>query len=106
MIAKLSKAPPAEIARVGMHTLAEHHEHLLFTSFDLSFRDDHGDPDPSSSQVGAIFDFDANFLNPLEDELVDFGGLGDELEKELGWGQPHTENQQLFVPLYIYLDPI
>jgi hypothetical protein len=32
------KAPrPAEDARADMHTLKEHHDHLLSNSFDLSF---------------------------------------------------------------------
>jgi meiotic recombination protein REC8, fungi type len=76
-----------------MHTLTEHHEHLLTASFDLSY---HGSG-PSSSQVDADFRFDNNLLNPPSDGLLDFGGLGDELEKELGWGPSQVENKELYV---------
>lgn len=79
-----------------MHTLTEHHDHLLSTSFDLSF---HGsaDPgaDPSSSQAGAFGFHDDMFLGDGIDLGDDFGaGIGDDLARELGegWGVPLADN--------------
>lgn len=92
------KAPTSlrtEVARGEIHTLTEHHEHLLSASFDLSYHGSGGDPGHSSSQVDADFGFDINFLNPPSDGLLDFGGLGDELERELGWGPSQAENKEL-----------
>ncbi|KAJ2920204.1 hypothetical protein MD484_g235, partial [Candolleomyces efflorescens] len=83
-----------EAARNDLHTLTEHHEHVLSATFDLSFvgegpnlAEGHG---PSSSHPEAPLDFDDNpFI--LSDGL-DLGGdgfmLGDELARELGWGSP------------------
>jgi meiotic recombination protein REC8, fungi type len=85
-----------------MHTLTEHHEHLLSASFDSSYHGSWGDPGPGPtlSQVDADFGvglLDDNFLNPQADGMLDFGGLGDELEKELGWGPSQAQNENLFV---------
>ena len=84
-----------------MHTLTEHHEHLLSASFDSSYHGSLGHlADISLSQADADFQvglFDNNFLNPQSDGLLDFGGLGDELEKELGWGPSQAQNKELFV---------
>lgn len=82
------------MARAERYTLLEHHEHLLSASFDLSYHGSGGDPGHSSSQVDADFGFDTIFSNlPLDD----LGGLGDELEKELGWGPSQAANRELFV---------
>jgi hypothetical protein len=88
-----------EVARGEMHTLTEHHGHLLSASFDLSYHGSGDGPGPSSSQVDADFQvgFDTNFFNPPSDGLLDFGGLGEELEKELGWGPSQAEKKELFV---------
>jgi hypothetical protein len=86
-----------EVARrQEMHTLAEHHEHLLSASFDLS-NGSGGAPGPSSSQISQDFVFDNNFLNLPSGGLLDFEGLGDELEKELGWGPSQAGIEELFV---------
>lgn len=90
-----------EVARGEMHTLTEHHEHLLSASFDLSYHGSGGDPGPSSSQLDTYLGLDSNFLKPPSDELLDFGGLADELEKELGWGLSQAENKELLVRLNI-----
>ena len=79
-----------------MHTLTEHHEHLLSASFDSSYHSGWGDPGPSSYQDFQA-GFDSNFLSPQSDGLLDLGGLGDELEKELGWGPSQAQNKELFV---------
>jgi meiotic recombination protein REC8 len=93
---KASASLQTEVARCReMHTLAEHHEHLLSASFDLS-NGSGGALGPSPSQVSLDFAFDNNFLNPSSG-LLDFGGLGDELEKELGWGPSQAENEELSV---------
>jgi meiotic recombination protein REC8, fungi type len=62
----------------------------------LSYHGSGGDLGPSSSQLDADFRFDNDLLNPPSDGLLDFGGLGEELEKELGWG-PQVENKELSV---------
>ncbi|CAA7265812.1 unnamed protein product [Cyclocybe aegerita] len=69
-----------------VHTLDEHHEHLLSASFDLSFQAGSGrglgeGAIPSSSQADVGFD---NFF-PFSDGLEVGDGLGDDLARELGW---------------------
>ncbi|KAJ7293565.1 hypothetical protein C8J57DRAFT_1269366 [Mycena rebaudengoi] len=82
------KAPrPAEDARADMHTLKEHHDHLLSNSFDLSFHGNGVGMEPSSSQAGGAFALDDMFL--AASDILDLsGGLGDDLAMELGegWG--------------------
>jgi len=84
-----------ETVRKELHTLEEHHEHLLSASFDLSFHasaNGGGAGDPSSSQVdGAFGDF-----FPFSDGL-DVGdglGLGDDLARELGWAVSPVKSVQ------------
>jgi hypothetical protein len=89
--------PQAEIVRAEMHTLTEHHEHLLTASFDLSYLGSGGGSEPFSSKVHADFAFGDDFLNPPSDGSLDLEGLGDELEKELGWGQSPSGNMGLSV---------
>lgn len=79
-----SHLPHAEAVRAEQHTLTEHHEHLLSASFDLSFNDNGGGIDLSSSQAEAPFEFEDNFFAPSDG--LDIGALADELERELGWG--------------------
>ncbi|KAG5647975.1 hypothetical protein DXG03_007009 [Asterophora parasitica] len=81
----LKTQPPSgvENARAEMHTLTEHHDHLLSASFDVSFLGpEEGVPGPSSSQA-ADFGFDDAFFAPSDG--LDIGGLADELAEELGW---------------------
>lgn len=70
----------------GLHTLQEHNDFMLSSSFDASFgADGFGGLVPSSSQVGG-YGYDDNFL-----EGLDIGAdIGAELAKELGdgWGMP------------------
>ncbi|KAG6851068.1 hypothetical protein H0H93_002960 [Arthromyces matolae] len=77
-------APPTENARTELHTLTEHHDHILSASFDLSFHESGRDEgfDPSSSQA-LDFIFEENPF-ALSDGL-DVGGLADDLAQELGW---------------------
>ncbi|KAJ3513821.1 hypothetical protein NLJ89_g2734 [Agrocybe chaxingu] len=75
-----------EAVRKEVHTLDEHHEHLLSASFDLSFQVGPGrglgeGANPSSSQADVSFD---NFF-PFSDGLEVGDGLGDDLARELGW---------------------
>ncbi|KAK0208222.1 Rec8 like protein-domain-containing protein [Desarmillaria ectypa] len=86
---KPSKPSPPAIAedvRAELCTLKENYNHLLSTSFDLSFSGNAPElsQDPSSSQV------DGGFMNdPFFSDDADLGGLlGDELARELGegWG--------------------
>lgn len=89
---KASSISLAEQARADMHTLTEHNEFFLSSSFDASFGADAlGGLMPSSSQVrGGLND---NFLEGLDIA----GDIGEELAKELGegWGifsqQPASE---------------
>ena len=84
---KASQAPP-EISR-NDHTLAEHHEHLLSASFDMSFAGDLSGQGVWSSHADSGFDDNENPFQ-LSDGL-DIGGdynFGDELARELGWGSP------------------
>jgi hypothetical protein len=85
---KPAKESMVEIARQGVHTLNEHHEHLipasLEKSFEVTFGSGPGGIDLSSSQIDGGFVFDDNFLG-TSDGFDLAGGLGDELAKELGW---------------------
>ncbi|KAG7450531.1 uncharacterized protein BT62DRAFT_520092 [Guyanagaster necrorhizus] len=90
---KPSSAAIPEDVRAELCTLKENYDHLLSTSFDLSFNGNAPglSQDPSSSQV------DGGFMNdPFFSDGADLGGLlGDELAKELGegWGAtPMAEN--------------
>ena len=78
---KPSSASQAKHARDDLHTLQEHNDFLLSSSFDASLvMDGFGGLVPSSSQVGGY----DNFL-----EGLDIGDdIGAELAKELGdgWG--------------------
>lgn len=67
-----------------MHTLEEHHEHLLSASFEQSFYANDPGGDISSSQAGPVFE---NFF-AFSDGLEVGEGIGDELARELGWGSP------------------
>ena len=86
--AKPKPFSPPENARVHLHTLDEHHEHLLSASFDASFHGS-GSLDQSSSHLDSGFGFDDNLFSGL-DGLDIGGGIGDELARELGegWGAP------------------
>ncbi|RDB28700.1 hypothetical protein Hypma_015537 [Hypsizygus marmoreus] len=84
--------PHTEAARGELHTLTEHHDHLLSTSFDISFHASHGDPGPSSSQAEANFGFDDPFFT--HSDGLDIGGLADELAKELGWAESPVKARQ------------
>lgn len=85
-----SKPPSSAIenARANLHTLDEHHDHLLSGSFDASFNGSgFGGIVPSSSQIDGGLDFNDD-LFALPGGL-DFGGdFGDDLARELGegWG--------------------
>ncbi|KAI0692763.1 Rec8 like protein-domain-containing protein [Cytidiella melzeri] len=78
---KSSSISQAEQPRADLHTLQEHNNFMISSSFDASFVA--GGLVPSSSQVGG-YGFDDNFLDGL-----DIGAdIGAELAKELGdgWG--------------------
>ncbi|KAL0951212.1 hypothetical protein HGRIS_007935 [Hohenbuehelia grisea] len=90
--------PPsaAEHPRADLYTLQEHHDHLLSTSFDLSFNGS-GLPnglEPSSSQVEGAFGNDSFFV---QGDDLDLGGAGDDLARELGegWGASPAKDLQL-----------
>ncbi|KAL5534409.1 hypothetical protein ACEPAG_871 [Sanghuangporus baumii] len=83
---------PSETGRGNLHTLDEHHEHLLSTSFDANGSFLIG-IDPSSSQIDpglrfGSFGFDDNIFGPGDNLDMDLGDIGDELARELGegWG--------------------
>lgn len=84
----LKDVPEAEAARRDMHTLDEHHEHVLSASYDLSFSGSAHvvGMDLSSSQFGGPA-FDNSFFSDGLDAGDDLGiGFGDDLARELGWG--------------------
>ncbi|KAF8078636.1 Rec8 like protein-domain-containing protein [Lyophyllum atratum] len=90
---KVAPHSQAENARAELHTLTEHHDHLLSASFDLSYHGSgNGAPEPSSSQA-ADYAFDDNCFAPSDG--LDVGELADELAQELGWGSPPNEDGQL-----------
>ncbi|GLB36139.1 putative N terminus of Rad21 / Rec8 like protein [Lyophyllum shimeji] len=73
----------AENGRAELHTLTEHHDHVLSTSFDLSYHGSgHGSLEPSSSQAAGYGFDDNSFANS---DGLDIGELADELAQELGW---------------------
>lgn len=79
-----------------MHTLTEHHDHLLSASFDLSYHGSGvGGLDPSSSQADINFGFNDNddFFAPSDG--LDIGGLADELARELGWAASPLKESQM-----------
>lgn len=88
---KAKALPLAELARANpnLHTLNEHHEHLLSASFDLSFN---GNPfnGPSSSQVGAGFGYE------FDDDFLGGGDVVDLLRDDLGegWGTPAKKKDE------------
>ncbi|KAJ7071043.1 Rec8 like protein-domain-containing protein [Mycena amicta] len=88
--------PAGEARAADLHTLREHHEHLLSNSFDVSFNANAG-MDPSS-QAGSGFAMNDIFLSAAD--ALDIGdGLGDDLAKELGegWGMfPEQPNDLQF----------
>ncbi len=71
-----------------MHTLDEHHEHILSASYDLSFNGSvHGAGLDLSSSHAEGHGFDNSFFSDGLDAGDDLGiGLGDDLARELGWG--------------------
>ncbi|KAL5519112.1 REC8 [Sanghuangporus vaninii] len=82
----------SEMGRGNLHTLDEHHEHLLSTSFDANGSFLIG-IDPSSSQMDpglrfGSFGFDDNIFGPGDNFDMGLGDIGDELARELGegWG--------------------
>ncbi|KII94383.1 hypothetical protein PLICRDRAFT_425757 [Plicaturopsis crispa FD-325 SS-3] len=89
---KAKVLPFAENLRADLHTLQEHHDHLLSASYDASFNINGG---PSSSQADALgsYAFDDNFFG--SDGLDLGGGFGDELARELGegWGSAPLGNE-------------
>ena len=87
------KAAPPETFRTEMHTLSEHHDHLLSTSFDVSYQGNDDGPSLSSSQGDINFgfnDIDDLFALPADELVMD--DLADELAKELGWVETPLEN--------------
>ncbi|KAH0590754.1 hypothetical protein H2248_000879 [Termitomyces sp. 'cryptogamus'] len=82
-----AETPPAEL-----HTLTEHHDHVLSASFDLSYHGGSGNDAfaPSSSQA-VDFGFDDNIF-VLSDGL-DVAGLADELAQELGWADSAKDKE-------------
>ncbi|KAF9453831.1 hypothetical protein P691DRAFT_771123 [Macrolepiota fuliginosa MF-IS2] len=92
--AKPAKESMMEAARKEMHTLNEHHDHLLFGSLEKSVEGGldsrSGGIDISSSQMDGGFIFEDNFLGP-SDGFDLAGGLCDELAKELGWEINETQ---------------
>lgn len=87
-----SAQPPVENARKEQHTLEEHHEHLLTTSFDASFVGNLPGLDSYSSQNEPAIglDFNDQTIFDFSDgmELGDVPGLGDDLAREIGWASP------------------
>ncbi|KAF5312434.1 hypothetical protein D9619_003276 [Psilocybe cf. subviscida] len=77
-------ASQTEAVRKEMHTLEEHHEHLLSASFEQSCHAGDAGVDISSSQAEPLFENSFAFSDGLE--LGE--GIGDELARELGWGSP------------------
>ncbi|KAH8120144.1 Rec8 like protein-domain-containing protein [Phellopilus nigrolimitatus] len=82
----------SETGRANLHTLDEHHEHFLSTSFEANGSFIAG-IDPSSSQIEpgmnfGSFAFDDNIFG-MDDQLdLGIGEIGDDLARELGegWG--------------------
>lgn len=95
MVKKDSKfrAAQTEAVRGNTHTLDEHHEDLLSTSFDISYQ---GSADGrlglSSSQFEANFYDDDIFALPSDG--LDIGGLAEELAEELGWVDASLKNTE------------
>ncbi|KZT65163.1 hypothetical protein DAEQUDRAFT_769100 [Daedalea quercina L-15889] len=89
---KAREKPPSllsENIRANLHTLNEHHDHLLSQSFDASFSATGFGELVSASQMEAGFAFSDDVFGLPGD--VGFGGdIGDELARELGegWGDP------------------
>ncbi|KAG6868590.1 hypothetical protein C0993_000616 [Termitomyces sp. T159_Od127] len=90
---KANSSFQAETLPAELHTLTEHHDHVLSASFDISYHGSSGNKafDLSSSQA-VDFGFDDNFFG-LSDGL-DVPGLADELAQELGWADSTNEKQE------------
>ncbi|KAG2023509.1 hypothetical protein CC2G_001155 [Coprinopsis cinerea AmutBmut pab1-1] len=91
--AKPTSTQAVEAVRKEAHTLEEHHQHLLTTSFDASFVGNLPGFD-SSSQPAAVIDFDDQNIFDFSDgiDVGDvLGGLGDDLAREIGWASPEKQ---------------
>ena len=85
--------PPSllsENIRANLHTLDEHHDHLLSQSFDASFSGTGFGGPLSASQMEAGFQFSDDVFGMHDGMGLGEGDIGDELAKELGegWGAP------------------
>ncbi|KLO17000.1 hypothetical protein SCHPADRAFT_926107 [Schizopora paradoxa] len=93
--AKASVATVEAGRGLGLHTLDEHHDHLLSTSFDANAS--FGGIDASSSQIDpgmnfGSFTMDDNIFNGGDGMDMGFDlGIGEDLARELGEGWGATE---------------
>ena len=90
---KAREKPPSLISenvRANLHTLDEHHDHLLSQSFDASFSATGLGGPLSASQMEAGFQFSDDVFGMHDGLDLGGGDIGDELAKELGegWGAP------------------
>ncbi|EPT04358.1 hypothetical protein FOMPIDRAFT_1058151 [Fomitopsis schrenkii] len=86
---KAREKPPSflsENIRANLHTLDEHHDHLLSQSFDASFSGTGFGAPLSASQMEAGFQFSDDVFGMQDGMDLGAGDLGDELAKELGEG--------------------
>ncbi|KAG6813801.1 hypothetical protein H0H92_007213 [Tricholoma furcatifolium] len=87
---KASLLSKTENPRGELHTLTEHHDHLLSASFDLSYHGSTSDAFVnSSSQAADNFFFDDKAFDISD--VLDAPYLADELAQELGWGSPYKD---------------
>ena len=78
-----------------MHTLDEHHDHLLSQSFDASFSGA-GFDGALSAQMETGFQFSDDVFGMHGGMGLGDGDIGDELAKELGegWGAPVNRGEE------------
>ncbi|PFH54464.1 hypothetical protein AMATHDRAFT_44 [Amanita thiersii Skay4041] len=80
---------------VQIHTLVEHHEHVLSASFDLSNMGHMGDQTFAIDAPSTQDDFGFADFFPLSDGFCLEQDFGDELARELGWQASGLHNPQV-----------